>query len=619
MKTLRALLLLLFTAACFQGFALDSKPIVLNPTTGNFRNIPTGDRLTLPDATGDLVTIDVGVQAAARTISLPTLAGADTFAMLGVANTFTLTNAFAAITATNITNSALTSGRVPYASTGGLFADSAKLLYNDTLPTLTLGAGASNSPFLVMNKGNTGGQVCYIKFQAQGNDNIIIRSSGNNTGSDAGGNFGIDAYTDASAFIDTPFSFNRIAAGTVTLGSAARVVNLPGTTSASSSTVGAVTVGNGVAATNVAIGGGNVNAGAIIRASAASGAARLQVDSVDESSTIASNSAYFLGGVGIAKSLSLGNDASGTAIHWTANTAYRCRTSVSTDKMYIDVPQIIFRDQSNGFAGQATLANGLFTLHNATGTTLTVSSTTDSTSTTTGSVTTLGGIGASKQISARNYLATGGTITVSQPVFNATQTWNDGAVQFVGIKLDITNTASTSGSFLMHLLTGGSSRFSVAPEGLVSAIAVTATTNTSDNLLSIANNSTGTPAANYGALFQVYLKSSTTVSQSALQINTVWVDATHATRKARTTFSIGDSGATREAMRIEASGTASMIGFLGASAVARPSTTGETVGFTAGGGTAVTDASTFTGNVGATAYRISDIVKHLKNLGLIAQ
>jgi hypothetical protein len=51
---------------------------------------------------------------------------------------------------------------------------------------------------------------------------------------------------------------------------------------------------------------------------------------------------------------------------------------------------------------------------------------------------------------------------------------------------------------------------------------------------------------------------------------------------------------------------------------AQQSGTGETVGFTAGSGTAVNDDSTFTGNVGSTAYRISDIVKALKNHGLIA-
>ncbi len=64
-------------------------------------------------------------------------------------------------------------------------------------------------------------------------------------------------------------------------------------------------------------------------------------------------------------------------------------------------------------------------------------------------------------------------------------------------------------------------------------------------------------------------------------------------------------------------GTTQLIGFWNKTPVAQPSSTGETVGFTAGGGTTVTDASTFTGNVGSTAYRISDLVKHLKNIGLI--
>lgn len=65
-------------------------------------------------------------------------------------------------------------------------------------------------------------------------------------------------------------------------------------------------------------------------------------------------------------------------------------------------------------------------------------------------------------------------------------------------------------------------------------------------------------------------------------------------------------------------GTTQLIAFHNSTPVAQHSSTGETVGFTAGGGTTVTDASTFTGNVGSTAYRISDIVKALKNKGLMA-
>lgn len=64
--------------------------------------------------------------------------------------------------------------------------------------------------------------------------------------------------------------------------------------------------------------------------------------------------------------------------------------------------------------------------------------------------------------------------------------------------------------------------------------------------------------------------------------------------------------------------TSQKLGFFNRTPVIQPATTGETVGFTTGAGTAVKDDSTFTGNVGATAYRLSDVVKHLKNLGLIA-
>ena len=64
--------------------------------------------------------------------------------------------------------------------------------------------------------------------------------------------------------------------------------------------------------------------------------------------------------------------------------------------------------------------------------------------------------------------------------------------------------------------------------------------------------------------------------------------------------------------------TTQKLGFWNATPIVQPSGTGETAGFTAGAGTPVTDASTFTGNVGATAYRLSDIVKALKNSGLMA-
>jgi hypothetical protein len=46
-------------------------------------------------------------------------------------------------------------------------------------------------------------------------------------------------------------------------------------------------------------------------------------------------------------------------------------------------------------------------------------------------------------------------------IFDLSDVWNDGATTFTGIGLDVTDTASASGSLLMDLQVGGSSKFSV--------------------------------------------------------------------------------------------------------------------------------------------------------------
>lgn len=60
------------------------------------------------------------------------------------------------------------------------------------------------------------------------------------------------------------------------------------------------------------------------------------------------------------------------------------------------------------------------------------------------------------------------------------------------------------------------------------------------------------------------------------------------------------------------------LAFYNSTPIVQPATTGTTTGFTAGAGTAVDSAGTFTGNTGTTAYTIGDIVNALKNLGLLA-
>ena len=64
--------------------------------------------------------------------------------------------------------------------------------------------------------------------------------------------------------------------------------------------------------------------------------------------------------------------------------------------------------------------------------------------------------------------------------------------------------------------------------------------------------------------------------------------------------------------------TTQKLGFYNATPVIQQATTGTTTGFTANSGTTVRDDSTFTGNSGTKAYTVGDIVRALKNLGLLA-
>jgi hypothetical protein len=65
--------------------------------------------------------------------------------------------------------------------------------------------------------------------------------------------------------------------------------------------------------------------------------------------------------------------------------------------------------------------------------------------------------------------------------------------------------------------------------------------------------------------------------------------------------------------------TTGNVGFYGTTPIAKQTATGQTAGYVTGVGTAVLADGTFTGGVGATAYTLGDIVKALKNLGLITQ
>jgi hypothetical protein len=58
---------------------------------------------------------------------------------------------------------------------------------------------------------------------------------------------------------------------------------------------------------------------------------------------------------------------------------------------------------------------------------------------------------------------------VSTPVLDLTQTWNQITTTFTGLKLNVTDTNSASGSLLLDLQVGGTSKFSVTKSGAIVA------------------------------------------------------------------------------------------------------------------------------------------------------
>ncbi len=62
-------------------------------------------------------------------------------------------------------------------------------------------------------------------------------------------------------------------------------------------------------------------------------------------------------------------------------------------------------------------------------------------------------------------IGTGATVTASAPLLDLSQTWNNAAVAFTGVKANFTDTASAAGSLLLDLQVGGSTRHSVAKSG----------------------------------------------------------------------------------------------------------------------------------------------------------
>lgn len=160
-------------------------------------------------------------------------------------------------------------------------------------------------------------------------------------------------------------------------------------------------------------------------------------------------------------------------------------------------------------------------------------------------------------------LMSGGQIAWSSSATDARSTKDTGIARYSAGTVRITNGSTGGGNLLVGPSTAGlGATLGVLPDS--------ALTNSIGNITKFGINSTGTPAAGFGGRANYSIETTTTIDTQAADMEWTWVDATHASRKARFVFNIYDTAA-REAMRMEASGTAAMLGFFGATAVARPS------------------------------------------------
>jgi hypothetical protein len=64
----------------------------------------------------------------------------------------------------------------------------------------------------------------------------------------------------------------------------------------------------------------------------------------------------------------------------------------------------------------------------------------------------------------RSLTITGATVTTSNPILNLTQVWNDGAVTFTGVNINITKTAAAAASVLFSAQLGGTNVFRIVDQ-----------------------------------------------------------------------------------------------------------------------------------------------------------
>lgn len=440
-------------------------------------------------------------------------------------------------------------------------------------------------------------------------------------------------------------------------------ISIPLTTASTSTTTGALTVAGGVGVvgalwadsfrldTNKLLIGGGVEmlkyngTSVVIGESAANRGASIPCTTASTSTTT--------GGLTVAGGVGIAGDATARILRVAGSSGgfpWELQASGGADEFYL-------RSNTAAAIRLTVKGNGDASL----------SSTTPSTSPTTGALLVGGGIGAGGAFNNAQ-----GTITAAAAVLSSTSTWNNGAITFTGWQLNVTDTASATGSLFLDLQVGGSSRFAVNKRGHLvlnnstltatsTVIDITQTFNSPGNFLSlfraavtftagstgsyifdlqcgvasfqyqfnglltysgttngtnlpmdvlrVTGRSSGTVVAGFGVRENLQLEDASDNPQPVADRVAEWVDPATATRKGRVRFNVIDT-ATREGLRIEASGTAPMIGFLGANAVARATMAAPT------GTTTRTTFDTATVTTAQLAERVKALIDDLRAYGL---
>ena len=131
------------------------------------------------------------------------------------------------------------------------------------------------------------------------------------------------------------------------------------------------------------------------------------------------------------------------------------------------------------------------------------------------------------------------------------------------------------------------------------------------DIMRITHNSTGTPAKGFGVAIALAAELDGAENIVAGRLAAAWNTVGAEDYTGDLIGYASDAAGDREGWRVRASGSAPMLGLLGATPILRPTTGYAAASFTANSGTAVNDASTFDG------YTIKQVVKALRDLGAL--